>query len=265
MKKIVSFCLAALLTMLCLSLTVLADESHPTVQVTVSDENGNVVLANEKITLDDADGDGSLTVTDALLLAHAEGCPDGFAYTDDYGEREITSLWGFAGGTYGCFVNGASFYLLTDELWDEDTVHAFVYRGGEELSDAYSYFSKETLSFKNGKDELALYVYTLTEEGNLRSVPLKGAEITVNGEKTGIKTDKDGRFTILADKLDPEKKNVISAVYGDMLIVPPVLTAEIGAVHAQRGVSPIVIVFIVIAVAAVCGAGVAVFARKRKQ
>ena len=266
MKKIVSLCLAILLAVCCLTLSVLAEEKAPIIRVTVSDENGAIVLANEEIILSDADGDGAMTVTDALLLAHEKGAPDGFAWTDAYGEREITSLWGYAGGCYGCFVNGASFYLLTDRIEDGDTVHAFVYRGGEELSDAYSYFSRETVAFEDGTDTLTLYAYTLTEEGNLLSAPLTGAVITVNGEKTGIRTDKEGKFTLRADDLVADRKNVISALYDGMLIVPPVLTVSPTEADMPTGARPttLLIAFIVF-IAAFCAVFVIIHGRKRKQ
>ena len=227
MKKFVSLFLTALLIVSLAAISVSAEDKKPVVFVTVSDEHGMPVLANEEITLEDADGDSKLTASDALLLAHGKACPDGFAYTDAYGEREITSLWGYRGGYYGCFINGVSFYLLTDRLEDGDTVHAFVYRTGEACTDAYCYFSKDALTFENGKDTLTLYAYTLTEEGNLLSVPVKGAVITVNGEKTNIRTDKDGRFTLRTDALTVGEKNVISAVWEDDAIIPPVLTATV--------------------------------------
>ncbi len=265
MKKTLSLSLAALLCLLCLTLSVSADEKAPAALVTVTDENGNHVLANEEILLSDADGDGTITVTDALILAHKTECPDGFSFTDAYGEREITSLWGYAGGFYDCYLNGASFYLLTDPIEDGDTVHAFVYRSGEACSDAYSYFSSDTLNFRDGKATLTLYAYTLTEEENLLSEPVKGAVITINGERTGIRTDKQGRFTIHADKLAIGEKNVISAICEDMSIVAPILTVipeegDLGGVPASAYV-----IAAILLIAVLSALFVALHGRKRKK
>ena len=72
MKKILSFLLLTLMTVTLFSASVLADEDklEMDIYVTISDENGELVLAKEPVHVTDADGDGVLTVHDALSAAH---------------------------------------------------------------------------------------------------------------------------------------------------------------------------------------------------
>lgn len=235
MKKIFIGILAALMTMALFSMGALADEKTLEMNafVTISDENGAFVLTKAEVCVSDADGDGVLTVNDALIAAHDAYNQGGYATDDPYGDPVITRLWGNESGAYGCFNNGGKVWRLTEYLAEGDHVQAYIYADAERMTDMFSYFSKENLTFENGKEALTLYAYTLTEEGNLLSKPLAGAFITVNGEKTGIKTDKNGKFTITADDLLENEMNIISAYSEKQTIVPPILTVDTAAIESK--------------------------------
>lgn len=225
MKKTLTLLLLILMTVSLFPITAMAAEEPAPMDVfvTISDENGELVLIKEPVRVTDLDEDGVLTVNDALLAAHKKHCKDGYIASDKYGDLEIIKLWGVSDRAYGVFNNGGYVWRLIEYLADGDHVQAYVYRDSENRSDAFSYFSREELTFKNGKETLTLYAYSVTEDDNLLSHPVSGATITVNGESTGIKTDKDGKFTISTDDLDLDKINVISARSTKETLVPPVL------------------------------------------
>ena len=254
MKKILSFLLLTLMTVTLFSASVLADEEKLEMDafVTISDENGELVLAKEPVHVTDADGDGVLTVHDALYMAHEVHCKGGYATDDPYGDLLITKLWGVEDRAYGCFNNGGKVWRLTEYLADDDHIQAFIYTDSEHMTDMFSYFSKEDLTFADGKETLTLYAYVITEDNNLLSKPVQGAVITVNGEKTGIKTDKNGKFTISADDLAWGEKNVISAYSAKQNIVPPILSLDTATITLEKPApSSMLILVIVVVVLAV--------------
>ena len=259
MKKILSFLLLTLMTVTLFSASVLADEEKLEMDafVTISDENGELVLAKEAVHVTDADGDGVLTVHDALSAAHEAHCKGGYATDDPYGDLLITKLWGVEDRAYGCFNNGGKVWRLTEYLADDDHIQAFIYTDSEHMTDMFSYFSKDDLTFEKGEETLTLYAYTLTEDNNLLSKPVQGAVITVNGEKTGIKTDKNGKFTISADDLAWGEKNVISAYSAKQNIVPPILALDTATITLEKP-APSSMLILVIVVAVLAG-GVFVF------
>lgn len=253
MKKILTLLLAVLTVLLCTVSVFATGETAPAkadVFVSISDDKGEIVLANVPVVVKDKDGDGVLTVNDALIAAHEEYCKNGYAYSTVYGAAEITKLWNIENADYGCILNGASAWSLVDFIADEDYIHAFVYTDKVFGSDAISYFTKSTGEFKNGKETMKLFAYSYTEDGNLLSRPVAGAIITVNGKETSIKTAENGEFTITLADLEMDQKNIVSAKTKDFVMVPPIFTATIGEVSSNRmaSVSGIIIVIVVIAV-----------------
>ena len=119
-------------------------------------QDGKLVLVLEKIDLSDADGDGTITINDALYLAHeAEfegGAAAGYASEQsDYG-LSLTKLWGCEnGGSYGYYVNDASAMSLADPVKDGDRINAFVYTDLKTWSDKYCYFDKASVTAQSGE------------------------------------------------------------------------------------------------------------------
>ena len=88
-KKIMSAFIAVMLVICASAIPAFAADG-PSAYVSISDKDGKLVLVLEKIDLSDADGDGTITINDALYLAHeAEfegGAAAGYASEQsDYG------------------------------------------------------------------------------------------------------------------------------------------------------------------------------------
>ena len=99
--------LVLVLTLTAALFTVAASADGVTVYVTVS--NGTLMLTSRAVSVTDVDGDGALTINDALVLAHDAayegGSAAGYASaTGTYG-LAITKLWGVEnGGSYGYYI-----------------------------------------------------------------------------------------------------------------------------------------------------------------
>ena len=201
-----------------------------TVLVTIADANGDLVLAMEPVTVIDIDEDGLLTINDALYCAHEEayegGAAAGYASAmSDYG-LSLAKLWGTENGSsYGYYVNDAAAWGLADPVADGDRVNAFVYTDLTAWSDTYCYFDVAAVEAEAG-DKLTL---TLTAAGydeswNPITLPVAGATITINGEKTDAVTDENGQATVT---VDGEGTLIISAVSETQTLVPPVCVVEL--------------------------------------
>lgn len=222
MKKLVC-CVLAMVMMLCVCA---AAES---VYVTISDDQGRLVMAAEAIDVSDVDADGTITVYDALYAAHEAaydgGAAAGFSVENTEYGPSLTKLWGVEnGGSYGYYVNNASAYSPLDPLKDGDHLQAFVYTDLEAWSDTYCYF--DCLSIETSADfELTLTAQTFDADWNAVLHPIEDAVITVNGNETEFVTDAEGKAVI---DLPDAGEYVISAVSDQMTLVPPVCLATIG-------------------------------------
>ena len=208
-----------------------AAESAPqdTAYVTIADENGELALVREAVVLEDADGDGAVTVNDALLLAHEQAYPGGAAagYLSSEGPYglKLDKLWGVEnGGSYGYYVNHASAWSLTDPVSDGDEVAAFIYTDLDGYSDTYCYFDRATAELNApGELTLALKAAGWDADYNPVELPVADAVIVVNGEKTDFRTDENGSVTLhLA-----AGSYVISAVSDAQVLVPPVCQVSV--------------------------------------
>lgn len=221
MKKLVCCVLAMMMLCVCA-----AAES---VYVTISDDQGNLVMASEAIDVSDADEDGAITVYDALYAAHEAaydgGAAAGFGVENTEYGLSLTKLWGVEnGGSYGYYVNNVSAYSPLDPLKEGDHLQAYVYTDLEAWSDTYCYF--DCLSIETSADfELTLTAQTFDADWNAVLHPIEGAIITVNGNETEFVTDAEGKVVI---DLQESGEYVISAVSDQMTLVPPVCLAKIG-------------------------------------
>ena len=198
--------------------------------------NGELLLAQEPVKVTDYNADGKLTLDDAFYAAHEQYYEGGAeaGYGTEYGQYglSITKLWGAENGSgFGYYVNNVSAYSLTDRMEDGDYLTAFVYTDTVNYSDTYCYFDKNTVSAKAGEEvTLTLSAAGYDDQWNPITVPFENAEITVNGVKTGLKTDKEGKVTL---KLDTAGALVISAVSEDTVLVPPVCKASVSAAETD--------------------------------
>lgn len=232
---------AAALTLICACGIPALAADRTSVRVSVADGNGRLVLAQEEVAVTDSDGDGALTVNDALFAAHEAKYPGGAAagYSSSKGAYglAVSKLWGCENGTgYGYYVNNAAAMNLTDAVRDGDYISAFVYTDTEKLSDMYVYFNAFTAEAEAGKPfTLTLSGAGYDAEWNPVTVPVEGAVITIDGEVTEFVTDAEGRAVITADA---EKTCVISAFSPSGIIVPPVCKVTVRAADAEAAPAP---------------------------
>ena len=234
MKKLIATA-AALAAVSAFSVAAFADA-----YVTISDETGKIVVAMMPIELTDNDGDGNITVNDVLISAHDEFYADGngsaeesYATVDsDYGPM-ITKLWGVEnGGAYGYYINNVAGMSLNDPIKDNDHLYAFVYTDAQNYSDKYTYFDQPTYTYDGiapdtqPSIELHLSAAAFDENWSPVTVPVEGATITINDEKTDFVTDSTGTVTV---DLPGGRDGVyiISAVSETETIVPPITLVKV--------------------------------------
>lgn len=208
-----------------------ADTAEP-VYVTIADENGELALVREPVVPQDADGDGAITVNDALLLAHEQAYPGGAeaGYLSSEGQYglKLDRLWGVEnGGSYGYYVNHASAMSLADPVSGGDEVVAFIYTDLDAYSDTYCYFDRSEVELSApGELTLTLRAAGWDADSNPIKLPVADAVITVNGKRTDARTDANGCVTLSL----AAGNHVISAVSDGQVLVPPVCQVKVAAV-----------------------------------
>lgn len=215
--------LALLLTLLFIVSSACAADAT-SVYVSITDGEGNLVLAHTAVDVTDVDADGALTIYDALSCAHAayyETGAEGFAAENTEYGLSMTRLWGVEnGGSYGYYLNNASAWSLLDAIGEEDHVKAFVYTDLTAWSDTYCFFSADTVTVPAGSElPMTLSAAAFDENYAPITVAVADATITVNGEATEIKTDAEGNFTLT---LTEAGVYTISAISDTMTLVAPV-------------------------------------------
>ena len=252
MKKIASIacCLAILVGLF--PFTAFAEASPlPTVFVSIADDNGKLVLAYERVSLSDADGDGVLTVNDALLNAHEayyEEGKSGFSSERTQYGISMTKLWGESnGGSYGCYVNNSSAMSCANTVQSGDHIYAFAYTDTLMFSDSYSYFDVQSITAKRGDTvTVTLCSSGYDENWNICTAPVANAIILINGEDSGIRTDENGKASIT---IDSRKDMVLSACSNDQTITPPGCMISVEASFE----SPMIAYFCLICIVAAAG------------
>lgn len=228
MKKIIAVMLAVVLTLSVGVLFAFADETAD-VYVTISDKDGKLALAAEKVTVTDIDGDNALTINDALYAAHEQfyegGAAAGFATeTTKYG-LSLTKLWGTANGySYGYMINNASAWSMTDPVKTDDYIAAYVFTDTKYFADKYSYFDKFKADNVCVDFDLTLSKADFDAEWNPITVAVANAELTVDGEPTGSFTNENGIGVV---SFKTNGKHIVSAVKDGEVLVPPVCVVNV--------------------------------------
>ncbi len=261
--------LTTLLTVLLLSLSVLAaDSAHVTVTVF---DGTSLALAAEEVSVTDTDADGKLTIHDALYAAHEArfegGAAAGYSSASTEYGLSLTKLWGIDnGGAYGYYHNNASPSSLSDAIADGDSITAFVYQDTTGWSDVYSYFDKEHAAVAVGEPlTLTLSSVGFDENWARIALPVTNAVITVDGKAISVTTDAEGKAAL---SFEEDGVYLISASSDSQTLVPPVclLTVGNGAVEANGGgqaVSSITVVLICAAVLFAIAVVIAFLRRKK--
>ena len=229
MKKLMILVLS-LAMLLGLSSVALADDTK--VFVSIADNNGEAVLVEKPVTVTDVDGDGALTVGDALVCAHEAyfegGAEKGIKTSVGAYGLQLDLLWVYDNGTgYGYLVNNAFSMGLGDPVKDGDYVYAYIYRDLVAWSDTYCFFDKNTVSGKDGdKVTLTLSAAGYAADYSQLNSPVEGATILVDGKDAGVVTAADGTAEIT---LSGAGEHVISAKKDGVTMVPPVCVATVEA------------------------------------
>ena len=203
------------------------DEIENAIYVTIA--NGELMTVRQAVSLSDADGDGEMTVNDALMLAHDAayegGAKAGFSSVKSEYGLSLTCLWGDASGAFGYCVNDASAMSLADAVKVGDHVYAYIYSDQTTWSDAYSYFDVSASQIKRGEQVTPALSYVGYDANwNAVTAPVANAAITVNGETSTHTTDADGKVTLSFDK---KGRYVISATSDALTLVPPVCVIDV--------------------------------------
>lgn len=261
-KKLLALFLTLALSLSLFALTVFADSE--TVYVSISD--GTLQLAYAAVPLSDTDGDGTLTINDALYRAHElyfEGGVDGYgSASTDYG-LSLTKLWGDDnGGSLGYYLNNASALSLADPVKDGDHIYAYAYSDLVAWSDTYSYFNVNTATVNEGEElKLTLSAAGFDENWAPITKPVEGAKIVVNGKETSYVTDANGNVAIKTNGF--AQYTTITAVSDSMTLVPPVCLVTVNSVNPPTGdITAFVILFAALAFATLA---TAIFVRKNEN
>lgn len=239
MKKILAVILAVAL---CLSLGTAAFAAEDTiliapapkgtsVTVTIADA-GELVLVNAPVKVTDIDEDGSVTINDALIAAHAAYYADGAEgyayYSGSYG-LAIDTLWGVNnGGSYMYYVNDIMPMSLGEEVNDGDSIVAYGFADLEYWGDTYTFFDVKNAAVTAG-DTLELTLSAPDWEGNV--LPVAGADIYV-GRPAGVTTDENGKAAVTLDKVGAY---VVSAKSETAVLVPPACKVTVGFADVAEG------------------------------
>ncbi|MBR5500697.1 MAG: DUF4430 domain-containing protein [Clostridia bacterium] len=218
-NRIIIFLLAILL--LCQGVVpAMAEEADTKVFVTISDDQGALVLTHKEITVSDQDQDGTLTIHDALYCAHQQYKPGGYGTESTQWGLSLMKLWGIeTGGSCGYYLNNVLPANLLAPAKNGDSVKAFIYTDTATFSDTFSYFNYDTATGKIG-DPIRLTLYALGFDP-VTFAPttsrVAGARILIDGVDSGIVTDETGTCTVTITK-----NCIISATSETMTLVPPV-------------------------------------------
>ena len=218
MKKLVYALIFALIL-------VSASAFAETAYVTITTGDGIIAVAHEAFEVIDSDGDGVLSISDALYAAHEnayEGGAEAGYLSEDLGYGlSLSKLWGEEnGGSYGYYLNNASAMSLLDPIADGDHVKAYAYMDLTAWSDTYCYFDADTAEIAAGNAlDLTLTALVFDANWNPVATPVEGAVITVNGAETEFVTNADGAVSL---NFDAAGEYIVSAASASMTLVPPI-------------------------------------------
>ena len=205
-------------------------ESENSVTVFAVISSAGSLEVYEEIEATDVDGDGVISVSDAIACTHNAkydgGAEAGYLAEDTEFGISISKLWGVEnGGSYGFYLNNAFIDTLLAPVSDGDIVSAYSYSDLAGWTDVFSFFDKTQLT-ADGEITLTLTYIGFDENWSPVNMPAAGAKIIIDGEETSFVTDENGAVTIVAELSAGE--HVISAVSDNLTLVPPVCVVTAG-------------------------------------
>ena len=201
-------------------------ENSVTVFAVISSEGSLEVY--EEVEATDVDGDGVISVSDAIACTHDAkfdgGAAAGYLAQETEFGISISKLWGVEnGGSYGFYLNNAFIDTLLAPVVDGDIVSAYSYSDLVGWSDMYSYFDKVQAE-TDGEITLTLTYIGFDENWSPVPTPAANVGILVDGEPVNSITDENGTVTLTLEK----GEHVISAYTDTMTLVPPVCVVTVG-------------------------------------
>ena len=224
MKRIIALGMALFMLISTLTLPAFASEEPKEWQVYVSITDSQNRLAHAQVKVYDINGNGEISVNEALYYAHVwfydGGASAGYEAVKKNSVRTVVKLWGKTNAYgFGYCVNDMPVTSMETKLNENDHVHAFAYTDADRSKDTYSYFDQTYFHVKRNESvTLTLKAVVYDENQNPISVPVTDAYVTLNGEKTDFRTDAEGKVTVTFEK---DGKNLVGAVSDSMLLIQP--------------------------------------------
>ena len=176
----------------------------------VKDKNGELV-AEAEVTLT---GKDSYTLDDAFKKAHElyyeGGAEEGYATADSEYGLSVTKVWGDTSKKFGYQMNlgAVSVWGPTQAVNDGDYIDLAIYENYYPDTESYAKFDTYNESVADDKIKLTLSESYYGENWETLFKPCENAEIFVNGTKTDVLTDENGKCTVYFDE---NGKYIISA------------------------------------------------------
>lgn len=209
------------------------------IDVFLAGEDGAV--AYRELPLRDEDGDGLLTVSDALLAE------DG---------RIPTMLGGGETAGLRIYVNHTPVTDLLTALQEGDQLYGLVCEDEAELP--YCRFDLSRASVREG-ETLVLTLTAMSPEGE--GQPVADAVIRIDGKDTAFRTDADGKVTL---QFDGSGSCVVSARKEGVTMAPPVCAVTVGKEEPFAGDRSALLGWLLLSAAAAGGILLALRQRVRR-
>jgi hypothetical protein len=225
MKRILAIVIASLLCLASLfSLSVFAEEeAKVNVKVSVTTKN-SIKAGLVDVAAGDEDGDGAITISDALYVAHKIYCSagvSGYAAEESEFGLSLVKLWGDDSGNFGYYLNHKPATSLADTIKEGDVINACIYEGVYPNMESYAYFDKDSaVVSEGGSVTLTLMKLGYDENFNTVSSPVANAKLTVDAAPWGeYTTDENGKVTFTPEWT---AEMIVSALGENEEIIMPV-------------------------------------------